>query len=197
MDKLIKHNENIDTPVFLPSQPESLKGKHEFFEVPDLETKISRHKNPQYWLQQDIVQIKQFQYRFFQNIILNEDTVPQIKVFSHFLLKFFRLNYQLIWEQQDQNAYINFPQVLTEHEILSFKINTNKHLLYRDTTSFNITYFELINFDTNLLIEQSETSDNRPYTTLNLISEPLRDGYNPNILQHDTGRTNYFTSQSR
>ena len=95
MDKLIEHDENLDTPVYLPSHLESLKEKHEYFEVPDLETKILRHNNPHYWLQ-DILQIRQFQYRFFQNIILNGDTVPQTKVFSPFLLKFFRFNYQLI-----------------------------------------------------------------------------------------------------
>ena len=92
MDKLIEHNENLDIPVYLPSHLENLKEKHEYFEVPDLETKISKHNKPHHWLQQDVVQIKQFQYRF-----------------SHFPLKFFRFNYQLIWEQQDQNAYITFP----------------------------------------------------------------------------------------
>ena len=76
-----------------------------------LKPKIQRHNNPPYWLPQAILQIKHFQYKFFQNNILNEDTVPQIKIFSHFLIKFFRHNYQLLWEQQDQNAYINFPQV--------------------------------------------------------------------------------------
>ena len=155
MDKLKEHNENLDTRVYLPSHLESLKEKHENFEVPDLETAISRHKNPHRWLQQDIAQIKQFQYRFFQNNIINEDTIPQMKVFSHFLLKYF----QLIWEQQDQSAYINFPQVLKETELQAFIIkNTNKHDL-----SFNITYVELSNYDydNNFFIEHSETSDKR------------------------------------
>ena len=48
MDKLIEHNENLDTPVYLPSHLESLKEKHEHFEEPDLETQISRHTNPHY-----------------------------------------------------------------------------------------------------------------------------------------------------
>ena len=196
MDKLIEHNENLDTPVYLPSHLESPKEKHEHFEVPDLETKISRHSNPHHWLQQDILQIKQFQYRFFQNIILNGDTVPQIKALSHFLLKFFRFNYQLIWEQQDQNAYINFPQVLTKTELLPFIIsNTNKRVYYRDPTSFNINDFELINFDTTFIIEHSETSDSRPYTMSNLVSEPLLDEYNPNILQHDSGHNILYPNQ--
>ena len=129
MDKRIEHTENLDTLLYLPSHLENLKEKHDYFEVPDLETKIQPHDNPHYWLQQDIIQIKQFQYRFFQNIKLNEDTVPQIKIFSHFLLKCFRFNYQLLWEQQNQKAYNNFSQVLTETELLPFiNSNTNKHV---------------------------------------------------------------------
>ena len=189
MEKLVEQNENLDKPVYLPSHLESLEEKHEYFEVPDLETKISRHNNPHYWLQQDIVQIKQFQCRFFQNIRLNEDTVPQIKVFLHFLLNFFRFNYQSIWEHHDQNAFINLSQVLTETELLPFIISkTNKHVHYEDPTSFNITYFELFNFDYSFIKEHSEISDNRPYTTSNLNSEPSLDEYNPNTLQHDTGQ---------
>ena len=118
------------------------QGNQEYFKEQDLETSISRHNNPHYWLIQDILQIKQFQYRFFQNIIPKEDTVPQIKVLSPSLPKFFRFNFQIIWEQQDQNAYFNFPQVLIETELLPFIISDrNKHVHYRDLTSFNIAYF--------------------------------------------------------
>ena len=84
-------NGNLETLVYLPSHLESLEEKHEYFEVPDLETTITRHNNPHYWFQQDIAQNKQFRYRFFQNIILNEDTVPQIKVFFTLSVKIFPL----------------------------------------------------------------------------------------------------------
>ena len=57
MDKLIEHNENLVTPLYLHFHLESQKEKHDYFEVPDLETKIQRHDNPHYWLQQDILQI--------------------------------------------------------------------------------------------------------------------------------------------
>ena len=96
MNKLIERNEKVEPPLYLPSHLESLKEKHEDFEVPDLETRIQRHGNPHYWLQQAVIQIKQYQYRFFQNIILNEDTIPQIEIFSQFLLKFLKYNYQLL-----------------------------------------------------------------------------------------------------
>ena len=58
MQKLIEFNENQDTPLYRPSHLEDLKHKSEYFEVPDLETKILRHDNPHYWLQQDILQVK-------------------------------------------------------------------------------------------------------------------------------------------
>ena len=112
--------------------------------------------------------IKYFQYRFFNNIILTDDTIPQVKIFSQFLLKFLRFNYQLLWEQKDQQAYINFPQILTHIELLPYIIkNENKHLQFRDLTSFNVTHFEQINLDHNFLLEHSETSDNRPFITSN------------------------------
>ena len=80
--------------------------------------------------------------------------------FSHFLLKLLRFNYQLLWEQQDQNAYINFPQVLTESELLPFiNDDKNKHVHYRDRTSFNIKPFYLIIFDYSIIVERSELSD--------------------------------------
>ena len=78
------------------------------------------------------------------------------------MLKFFRCNYQLFWEQQDQNAYVHFPQVLTEIELLRYVIiQANKHLHYRDPTWLNITHLELIILDNQFLVEISEVSHNR------------------------------------
>ena len=166
MQKLIEFNENQDTPLYRPSHLQELKHRSEYFEVPDLDTKVERHNNPHYWLQRDIVQIKHFQYRFFNNIILTDDTIPQVKIFTQFLFKFLRFNYQLIWEQKDQQAYVNFPHILTHTELLPYIIhNENKHLHYRDLTSLNVTHLEQINLDSTFILEHSETSDNRPFTT--------------------------------
>ena len=66
---------------------------------------------------------------------------------------------------------------------------------YRDLTSFNIDYFELINFDYNFILERSDTSDSRPYTTFIIIPELSFDEYNPNILQNDTGQNNIHFNQ--
>ena len=97
MQKLIDFNENQDTPLYRSSHLEDLKHKSQYFEVPDLNTRFQRHDNPHYWLQQDIFQIKNFQYRFFNKIFLTDDTIPQVKIFTHFILKFFfRFNYQLL-----------------------------------------------------------------------------------------------------
>ena len=43
MQKLIEFIENQDTPLYLPSHLEDQKHKSEYFEVPDLETRIQRH----------------------------------------------------------------------------------------------------------------------------------------------------------
>ena len=87
---------------------------------------------------------------FLNQHVLNRVSLPaedwrqQIEIFSHFLFKFFRFNYQLLWEQQGQNAYF-FPQVLTEIELLPFVISeTNKHTYYKDPTLLNISHIELI-----------------------------------------------------
>ena len=203
MQKLIEFNENQDTPLYRSSHLQELRHRSEYFEVPDLDTKVQRHDNPHYWLQRDILQIKIFQYRFFNNIILTDDTIPQVKIFTQFLLKFFRYNYQLLWEQKDQQAYINFPQILTHTELLPYIIkNENKHLHYRDLTSFNVTHFEQTNLDHNLLVEHSETSDNRPFITSNTSPETTPEEQTSNVEPLFTRRqseqseqkdfTNYF-----
>ena len=91
MQKLIEFNENQDTQLYLPSHVEDLKHKSECFDVPVLETRNQKHDNFHHWLQQDILQVKNFQYRFFNNITLTEDTIPQVKVFTKVLLKFFQI----------------------------------------------------------------------------------------------------------
>ena len=104
--------------------------KTQFFELQDIETNLKRQNNPHYWLQQDILQIIQFQYRFFQNIILNEDIIPQINNYSQFLLKFFRFKYHFIREEQDQAA---FKKTSDSRPYISS--DTNIENLYWDQTS--------------------------------------------------------------
>ena len=76
---------------------------------------------------------------------------------------FFRFNYQLLWEEQDQAAFRNFPQTLTHTELLHFIIyEDNKHPFSIDPTQVHIPYFENISFDHYFRVEQFETSDSRP-----------------------------------
>ena len=183
MQNFIEFNENQDVPLYLPSHLEDLKHKSEYFEVPDLETRFQRHENPHYWLQQNILQVKNFQYRFLTKITLADDTIPQVEVFTQFLLKFFRFNYQLRWEQQDQQAYIHFPQILTQTELLPYIIkNEHRHLQYRDPTSITNTYFEQINVDHNFITDFSETSDNRSYITSNISPETTPEEQTSNVV---------------
>ena len=182
MQKLIEFNENQDTPLYCPSHLQELRHRSEYFEVSDLDTKVQRHDNAHYWLQRDVLQIKNFQYRFFDNIILTDDTIPHVKVVTQFLLKFLRFTYQLLWERKDQQAYSNFPQILTHKELLPYIIdNENKHLHYRDLTSFNITHFEQINLDHNFLLEHFETSDNRPFITSDTTPETTPEEQTSNV----------------
>ena len=67
MQKLIEFNENQDTPLYRPSHLEDLKHESENLEVPDLETRIQRHDNPLYWLQQDILQVKKLPIQILQH----------------------------------------------------------------------------------------------------------------------------------
>ena len=136
-----------------------------------------------YILQQDIERIRNFQYRFFKNIILTEDTIPQVKIFTHFLLKFFRFNYQILWEKQDQQAYTNFPQILTPTELLPYIIkNEHKHEQYRNPTSFNTQHFDQIHLDHIFITDFSETSDNRPYLETNTSYETSTEQQPPTLL---------------
>ena len=77
-----------------------------------------------------------------------------MKICSQLLLKFLRFIYQLLWEQQDQDAHINVPQIITEVELLPFIIgNRNRHSHYRDPISFSTHYFELFKFIDDFIIE--------------------------------------------
>ena len=66
--------------------------------------------------------------------------------------------------------------------------NGNKHLQFRDLTSFNTQSFELIQFDNTFLVEPSETSD-----TSNIISETSFTEYDQNTLQSDPNQIFYFS----
>ena len=197
INELIEVNESLDKPLNRPSLLESLQQKHQYFEVPDMDSKITRQNNPHHWLQQDILQITHFQYNFFQNLTLNDDTIPEIQVFARFLLKIFRFNYQLVWVQQEQSAYTNFPQTFDKVGLLPFIIRDDfKHLRYINVPQFHIPYFKIVAFDVNVILERSETSDNRPYTTIS-TTEMHTTPHNTNIQIQDSNELFCDTSESQ
>ena len=64
---------------------------------------------------------------------------------------------------KDQHAYVYFPHVLTDTELLPFIMkNDFKHSLYKDFTTFSTSHFEYIILNSHFVIKQSESSDNRP-----------------------------------
>ena len=78
--------------------------------------------------------------------------MPQNKVYSKFVPKLFRFNYQLLWEEQNQPSFRNFPQPLTYTDYLPFIIHAEyKDPLYRDRTKLHVPYSEVISYDTNFL----------------------------------------------
>ena len=80
------------------------------------------------------------------------------------MLKYFRFNYHILWEDRDQPAFKYIPQTLTHTELLPLIIHDkHKHPFYRDSTKLHILQTEAISYDANFAVEHSEASDNRPY----------------------------------
>ena len=147
LDKLQEANEFLENPVFLPSAFDELRSKDNFFETSDVD-RIRQSHNPHHWLLRDLIQINNFQYKFFSELVLlDNSTIPQIQIYSLFLRKFFRFNYQLIWNQIDQKAFQNFPQYFSKEELLPFLISEeNKHPRFVNLTIIDSDIIFQLNF---------------------------------------------------
>ena len=179
LSKIEEMNNALDQPIFLPSAISELQSKESFFEIPNLEQLRQINDNPHYWLQTDLLQLKQFQYQFFHNITLNDKTIPQIRIYSLFLRKFLRHNYQLMWDDKDQNAFLNFPSHFTENELLPFIISDqNRDPQYLDLTKTPVEHLNLLTFD-QMSIQHSSPLPTlkRPYAT---ITQLTSDHFNTN-----------------
>ena len=117
LNHLQEKNNLLPKHVFNPSFIQDLLQKESLFDLPSIEQFRTIEHNPHHWLTTDILQIHQFQYQFFQNLTLNTKTKEQIQIYSLFLRKFFRHNYQLVWLSKFQDACINFPQQFTQNEL--------------------------------------------------------------------------------
>ena len=100
LNNLQEKNNLLPKHVFNPSSMQELLQKESLFDIPNIEQFRTVENNPHHWLTTDILQIHHFQYQFFQNITLNKNTKEQIQIYSLFLRKFSRHNYQLVWHSK-------------------------------------------------------------------------------------------------
>ena len=90
-------------------------------------------KLPLPWLVTDILPISDFHYQFFQNLALNYQTKEQVRRYCLFFRKFFRHNYQLIWDSKFQDAGTNIPSQFSEDELFFLPPLKIKILLFMNS----------------------------------------------------------------
>ena len=158
------HNLAQEIPKFSPNALGDLQRYIDNFDVEIIERLVNPEDNPHHWLQADILRIQNFIYHYFKDLTLNDQTIPQIKVISLFLRKYFRFNYQLLWSQQDQSAFTAFPNHFTLEECLPFIISEqNEHPYFHKPQSITKQTLDYIRFDPLLITENDLFADNRPY----------------------------------
>ena len=185
------HSIALETPKFSPNGLDELERYISNFEVEIIGRLVNPEDNPHHWLQTDILRIQNFLNHYFKDITLNDQTIPQIKVKSLFLRKYFRFNYQLLWSQQDQPAFTAFPNHFTADECLPFIISEqNEHPHFYKPQLITKQTLDYIRFDPLLITENDLFADNRPYhyeqnsqvqQNLNFNTNNYTDGDNTNI----------------
>ena len=128
LNKVKEYNLALKNPKFSPNALEEFEQYIHNFEVEDIERLVTTQNNPHHWVQADIIRIQNFLYHYFKDITLNEQTIPQTKLISLFLGKYFRFNYQLLWSEQDQPAFTAFTTHFTAYECLPFIINKKNEI---------------------------------------------------------------------
>ena len=115
-------------------------------------------------MQADILRIQIFLNLYFKDITLNEQTIPQIKLISLFLRKYFRFNYQLLRSEQDQPAFTAFQNHFTADECLAFIIDKqNEHPYFFKPDKITQQTMDFITFDPSLITENNLHDDNQSY----------------------------------
>ena len=164
LNRLKEYKLALENPRYSQNALEELERYIHNFEVEDIERMITTQNNPHHWLQADILRIQTFLYHYFKDITLNEQTIPQTKVISLFLRKYFRFNYHLLWSEQDQPAFAAFHNHFTPDESLPFIINKqNEHPYFFKPDKVTQQIKDLISFDPRLITENYFHDDNRPY----------------------------------
>ena len=158
------HNLAHENPKFSPNALDDLQRYINNFDVEIIERLVDPEDNPHHWLQTDLLRIQNFLYHYFKDLTLNDQTIPQVKVISLFLRKYFRFNYQLLWSQQDQSAFTAFPDHFTVDECLPFIISEqNEHPYFHKPQLITKQTLDYIRFDPLLITENDLFADNRPY----------------------------------
>ena len=158
------HNLAHEIPKFSPNVLDDLQRYINNFDVEIIERLVDPEDNPHNWLQTDLLRIQNFLFHYFKNLTLNDQTIPQVKVISLFLRKYFRFNYQLLWSQQDQSAFTAFPDHFTVDESLPFIISEqNEHPYFHKPQLITKQTLDYIRFDPLLITENDLFADNRPY----------------------------------
>ena len=128
LNKVKDFNLALENSKYTPNALEELEQYIHNFEVKVIERLVITQNNRHHWLQTNIMKIQKFLYLYFEDITLNEQTIPQTKLMSLILRKYFRFNYQLLWSEQDQPAFAAFHNYFTADESLPYIINKqNKH----------------------------------------------------------------------
>ena len=110
LNKVKDFNVALENPKYSPNALEELEQYIHNFEVEDKERLVITQKNPHHCLQTNIIKIQNFLYHYFKDITLIEQTIPQTKLVSFFLRKYF--NYLII------NYYAqNKINLLSQHSI--------------------------------------------------------------------------------
>ena len=90
--------------------------------------------------------------------------MPQIKLISIFLRKYFRFNYQQLWSEQDQPAFAAFQNPFTADEYSPFIIDKqNEHPFYFKPDKITQQTIDFISFDPRLITKNNLHDDIRPY----------------------------------
>ena len=159
---------------------------------------VNPEDNPHHWLQTDILQIQNFIYHYFKDLTLNDQTIPQIKVISLFLRKYFRFNYQLLWSQQDQPAFTELPDQFTSEECLPFIISEhNEHPYFHKPQLITKQTLDYIRVDPLLITENDLFPDNRPYHYQQNSQEQQNLHFNTNNYTEDDNTDQENTTQQQ
>ena len=164
LNRVKEYNLALETPRYSPNALEETERCIHNYEVEDIERIITTQNNPHHWLQADILRIQNFLYHYLKDITLNEQTIPQTKVISLSLRKYFGFNCQLLWSEQDQPAFAAFHNHFTADECLPFIINKqNEHPYFFKPDKVTQQTMDLISFALRLNTENNFHDDNRPY----------------------------------